>query len=61
MEQKPTVSRIVHVKAADGKHCLAAMITAVMEDGSVSLTIFNPNGSFSVKHETTEWHWPERV
>lgn len=69
----PSVGRIVHLADVNGK-CLAAIITAVCEDGKVCLTAFFPGtesatvcgsvcamASYSEARVAQTWHWPERV
>jgi hypothetical protein len=78
--QSPSVCRDVHYVShgtpvrPDGtqefeSECRAAKITAVHDDTTVSLVVFNPTGLFfhnrvyldgTGKHGGT-WHWPERV
>lgn len=61
-EQKPSIGRIVHYKFPDGGECLAAIVVNVFEDESVSLVIWERNGSQNyVIAKDDEWHWPERV
>jgi hypothetical protein len=64
---KPTIGRIVHIShSATG--CRAAIVTRVDAKGTVSLTIFSPNGQTLYATEVAEgpadkpdtWHWPER-
>jgi hypothetical protein len=73
--QKPSVGRIVHSMSygtPGGEYkstCRAAMITAVNDDGTVSLAVFNPGGLFfnhtvmqsEQEHRGGTWHWPERI
>ena len=74
--QQPSVGRIVHytnLGDKDGKYppqTLAALITAVNDDGSVALKVFYPTGMFdmpSVEQTDAEagsedarghWCWP---
>lgn len=67
--QKPSVGRIVHVNAGDGRK-FAAIITAVHEEhetaGLVSLTYFLPHGGvcFTAAKQGdghSEWNWPVYV
>lgn len=67
MDQKPSIGRIVH--AVFGRQCVAAIITAVTEDG-VLLHVYPPHmadgqmegaGHDEVDHHDGTWHWPERV
>ncbi len=65
----PSIGRIVHLKANDGKP-VAAIITAVHKDAGVSLTAFVPDHlpgyvsgviPFSEKPKKGHWNWPPRV
>lgn len=63
MSQKPTVGRIVHLAGADGNP-IAAIVTAVLPNGNIKATPFDPAGSFEWE-EVTEpgqagWAWPPR-
>jgi len=60
----PSVGRIVHLVADDGK-CLAAIVTKV-QDAGLLLTVFAPTGptvfaTGAEGHGVSEWHWPERA
>lgn len=71
----PSVGRTVHYVSYGtpggeyGKCCRAAIVTAVGQDGEVSLAVLNPTGLFfnqSTPYESDAenggtWHWPERV
>ncbi len=62
---------MVHYRSlgsADGEfepQCRAAVITEVVDDDLVGLTVFNPTGLFFHRREQGDkpgqWHWPERV
>ncbi|MER8042704.1 hypothetical protein [Streptomyces sp. NPDC094032] len=64
----PTVGRIVHYIDPE-EVCKAALVTAVREDGTVSVTIFGAEGgmaafpdvpgSEAAPHPHGSWHWPE--
>ena len=71
---EPTVGRIVHYTSYGtpggeyASECRAAVVTAVGEDGNLSLCVLNPTGMFfntEVRHGSADqggtWHWPERV
>lgn len=71
MEPEPTVGRIVHYVAADGKD-KAAIVIAVngegdAQPGTVDLAVFMHSGTQTETNvelgSGTEgtWHWPERV
>lgn len=70
----PSVGRIVHYLSrgsADGVYapaCRAAVITAVIDELSVSLAVLNPTGLYfdqDVQYDNRgalgSWHWPERA
>ena len=65
---QPTVGRIVHFQPFHQADPLAAIVTAVFDDGCVNLTLFNADGSTQPKtcarqaQELTEgfWSWPAR-
>ena len=67
-DQQPSVGRVVHY-SEDGETCLAAIIAAVNEDGTVNLSYFSRNGGHrqvqgvleAVDTSAGSWHWPERV
>lgn len=74
MEQKPSVSRMVHYTSygtPGGEYlpaCRAAVVTEVHGDGTLSLFVMNPTGVFLNQnvqyddlHQGGTWHWPERV
>ena len=52
---KPTVGRVVHYRETADADALAAVVCAVLEDGSLALSIFNanghPSGAREVLHE----------
>lgn len=64
----PTVGRIVHYQPFHQADPLAAIVTAVYDDGCVNLTLFNADGTTQPKTcarqamEPTEgfWTWPAR-
>lgn len=60
----PSVGRIVHINpewAFEGE-CVAAIVTAVREDGDVSLAVFHEMTiEFQRPVGPDAWHWPERV
>lgn len=67
-EVTPTVGRIVHYHPFHQADPLAAIVTAVYDDGCVNLTLFNADGTTQPKTcarqamEPTEgfWTWPAR-
>lgn len=68
---KPTVGRIVHYRETADADALAAVVCAVLEDGSLALSIFNanghPSGAREVLHEDAaepgacRWSWPPKA
>ena len=68
---KPTVGRIVHYRDTADADALAAVVCAVLEDGSLALSIFNanghPSGARGVLHEddaepgVPRWSWPPKA
>lgn len=64
---KPSIGRIVHFIAEVDQTHLAAIVTAVNDDGTVNLTVFGGNGGYGFSFNVSEgeeagtWHWPERV
>lgn len=73
MEQKPSIGRIVHYQAhgsPNGQHKPAArpaIISAVISDTEVDVTVFNPTGLFFNRvtlggpDVPGSWFWPPRV
>jgi hypothetical protein len=74
MSQTPSIGCIVHYQhlpaEADGPSVVAALITGVDGDGTVSLTAFPAHGGVYPLHsvyqdeddrEPGTWHWPERA
>lgn len=70
----PSVGRIVHYVSYGtpggeyASQCRAAVVTEVAGEGTVSLAVLNPTGTFfnqNVKWDEDQaggtWHWPERV
>lgn len=71
---KPTVGRIVHYVSygtPGGEYkseCRAAIVTAVVGSGVISVVVLNPTGLFfdtGLYQDQDEkrggtWHWPER-
>jgi hypothetical protein len=70
----PSVGRIVRYQhlpeEAAGPSVVAALITGVNGDGTLSLTAFPPGGGVHAlrsvwqdedEHEPGTWHWPPRV
>jgi hypothetical protein len=66
-EAPPTVCKMVHYSTYDTP-CVAAVVTGVNGDGSLSLTLFAadrvpyPIGPVPRSNEPANghWHWPER-
>jgi hypothetical protein len=73
MEQKPSIGRIVWYQrhgSADGSHLSKpspAIVTDVLDDQTVDLMVFNPNGlyfqktAYSADAKAGTWRWPDRV
>lgn len=63
----PTIGRIVHYQKSGEP--LAALITAVNEDGTVNLAVFSSWGSTYPEHRISDaaeptaghWNWPPRT
>ena len=74
-EQKPSCGRIIHYVAygtPGGEYkpgqCRPAIVTEVNDDGTVKVTIFQTEGTFTKQalcqdeqKKPGTWHWPERV
>jgi hypothetical protein len=71
MNNHEAIGKTVHFKEAANKPCVAAIITAVNEDGTVSLTLFGPFHDKSwfarvksaiendpLSNMVGTWHWP---
>lgn len=68
---QPTVGRIVHYRSVPQGACLAAIVTAVHDTGTVNLAVFDKVGDALQRHGIEQaadddtiggvWHWPERV
>ena len=58
---KPSIGRIVHYVANDGRHA-PAVICEVYLDDVVALSVFqHPTKFFECPAVPGTWHWPERV
>ena len=67
-QQQPSVGRVVHYREQDGGDCLAAIVSAVSDDGGfINIGYLSVMGgsrqaqNISWGEEAGEWHWPERV
>ena len=68
----PSIGRIVHctvINVDDGStSCVAGIVTAVHDEGRVSLHIFGPLNDervagvrYDEQGQPGTWHWPERI
>ena len=67
----PTVGRIVHYQETENSDPLAAVVCAVLEDGTLSLSVFNGNGHPSgargvpsaeaAEEGAPRWSWPPKA
>lgn len=68
MHQKPSVGRIVHFHSCYERQPIAALITSVVDDMAVTLTLFRPGSAPEPVMGRVEyglalncWSFPERV
>ena len=70
INMKPSIGRIVHYTGIENDDqtpsCLAAIITRVINETTVNLTVFTPFTTYTVSKVYQgdgigSWHWPERV
>lgn len=67
--QPPSVCRMVHYTMQEGHPPCAAVITAVNDDDTVHLCVWNPNGDsqglmsrpYSDTYQRGHWTYPPRV
>ena len=72
--QEPSIGRIVHYSSYGSKEgefapgeCLAAIVTEVIDEKYIGLSVLNPNGLYfnSASHDIEKsggsWHRPERI